>query len=39
MTYTPKTEQELIDAYNLGLRSFIVDDIGWAKDVLKDIVD
>jgi len=39
MTYTPKTEQELIDAYKIGLRSFMVDDITWAKDVLEPIVD
>ena len=39
MTYTPKTDKELIDVYNLGMRSFIVDDIAWAKSVLENIVD
>lgn len=39
MTYTPKTEQELTDAYNIWLRSFMVDDIAWAKDVLEDVVN
>lgn len=39
MTYTPKTDQELVDAYNRWLRSFMVDDISRAKSVLEKIAD
>lgn len=35
MTYTPKTEEELLRAWRVGVREFMVDDIPWAIEVIR----
>jgi len=37
VTYTPKTTWELLDAYETGVRAFMVDDIPWAIRVLSEV--
>jgi len=35
MTYTPKTDEELLRARRVGVREFMVDDIPWAIEVIR----